>query len=125
MRKQEYSFYILVVLRISEDQAIKAHLIVGFFVFCGISLSPIIKGIIMFNRETLKLINSATGEERELQQCNVGENSIHSKDIKVPVREGDFLIRQLPSGLEEKYQVLDVVAYTNLLPHYELKVKKI
>ncbi|AZC05224.1 hypothetical protein ACJBLD_19760 [Acinetobacter nosocomialis] len=79
----------------------------------------------MFNRETLKLINSATGEERELQQCNVGENSIHSKDIKVPVREGDFLIRQLPSGLEEKYQVLDVVAYTNLLPHYELKVKKI
>lgn len=45
----------------------------------------------MFNRETLKLINSATGEERELQQCNVGENSIHSKDIKVPVREGDFL----------------------------------
>lgn len=79
----------------------------------------------MLKRETLKLIISSTGEEKELKQCNVGENSIHSKDIKVPVREGDFLIRQLPSGLEEKYQVLDVVAYTNLLPHYELKVKKV
>lgn len=34
MRKQEYSFYILVVLRISEDQHIKAHLIVGFLLLC-------------------------------------------------------------------------------------------
>ncbi|BAP67367.1 TPA: hypothetical protein R7S05_001996 [Acinetobacter baumannii] len=79
----------------------------------------------MFNRETLKLINSATGEEKELKQCTVQPGNIFSKDIKVPVHVGDILIRTIPSGQEEKYKILDVVAYTNALPHYELKVQKI
>ncbi|MCX2428151.1 hypothetical protein OQ601_13520 [Acinetobacter baumannii] len=79
----------------------------------------------MFNRETLKLINSATGEEKELRQCTVQPGNIFSKDINVPVHVGDILIRTIPSGQEEKYKILDVVAYTNALPHYELKVQKI
>lgn len=79
----------------------------------------------MLNRETLKLIISSTGEEKELKQCSVQPGNIFSKDIKVPVSVGDVLIRKLPSGQEEKYQILDVVAFTNALPHYELKVKKI
>lgn len=42
----------------------KAHLIVGFFVFCGISLSPIIKGIKMHyqNGDIIKARNPNTGE---------------------------------------------------------------
>ncbi|MFV8192397.1 hypothetical protein [Acinetobacter soli] len=79
----------------------------------------------MFHRETLKLINSATGDEKELKQCTVQQGNINSMDIKVPVNVGDILIRTIPSGQEEKYKILDVVAYTNVLPHYELKVQKI
>ncbi|AQV16930.1 hypothetical protein [Acinetobacter pittii] len=79
----------------------------------------------MFNRETLKLINSATGEEKELKQCTVQPGNIFSKDIKVPVNVGDTLSRTIPSGQEEKYKILDVVVYTNILAHYELKVQRV
>lgn len=79
----------------------------------------------MFRKETLKLINSETGEEKELKKCTVQPGNIHSKDMQVPVNVGDILIRTIPSGQEEKYKILDVLAYTNVLPHYELKVQRI
>ncbi|MDH2667192.1 hypothetical protein QDR98_14765 [Acinetobacter baumannii] len=79
----------------------------------------------MFYKETLKLINSSTGEEKELKRCTVQQGNILSKDIKVPVNVGDILVRTIPSGQEEKYKILDVVAFTNALAHYELKVQKI
>ncbi|ENV56492.1 hypothetical protein F951_02190 [Acinetobacter soli CIP 110264] len=79
----------------------------------------------MFNTETLKLISSSNGEEKELNQCTVQPGNVFSKDIKAVVNVGDVLVRLLPSGQEEKYQILDVAAFTNVLPHYELKVKKL
>ncbi|MGQ1548687.1 hypothetical protein ACT4U1_16090 [Acinetobacter baumannii] len=104
---------------------LKARQIGGLFTFLCYKNISNNKGIKMLKRETLKLIISSTGEEKELTQCTVSESGINSKDIKVPVREGDFLIRQLPSGLEEKYEIIDVVAYTSMLPHYEFRVRKV
>ncbi len=78
----------------------------------------------MIKRKDLKLIKVSTGEEIILKQCVVQPNLIISKDIKTPVEKGDILEHPLPSGLVEKYLVERVDAYTNLLPHYELKVGK-
>lgn len=82
-------------------------------------------GLVMINREQLTLIRKVNNEELVLKQCSVQNGEIFSKDIKTPVEEGDVLIRKLPSGLEERYVVNNVLAYTQLLPHYELKVSKL
>ncbi|MEJ5038015.1 hypothetical protein WH285_13840 [Acinetobacter johnsonii] len=79
----------------------------------------------MIRRINLKLIKSKTGEELVLGQCTVQPNQIFSKDINTPVEKGDFIIRTLPSGIIEKYEVNNVVAYTSVLPHYELDVRKV
>lgn len=79
----------------------------------------------MLKRETLKLLRTKQGETTTLSQCVVGNGNINSKDIKTPIEAGDKLIRLLPSGIEEIYLVIDVIAFTNVLPHYEIKVKKV
>ncbi|WP_142061498.1 hypothetical protein [Brevibacillus sp. AG162] len=53
---------------------------------------------------------------------------IFIEDSKLPVEEGDYLICTLPSGLEEKYLVLDrgyFESFASEPAHYQVKVKKL
>lgn len=77
------------------------------------------------NRKNLQLIKAESGEEIILKQCLVHPDMVSSNDIKTPVKEGDILIHTLPSGSVEKLKIVRVDAFTNLLPHYELKIEKL
>ena len=77
------------------------------------------------NRKDLKLLKADSGEEILLKQCLVQPDLVTSKDIKTPVVKGDILLHLLPSGEIEQLKITRVDAYTNLLPHYELKVEKL
>lgn len=77
------------------------------------------------NRKNLQLIKAESGEEIILKQCLVQPDLVTSNDIKTPVTKGDILIHALPSGDIEKLKIVRVDAFTNLMPHYELKVEKL
>lgn len=79
----------------------------------------------MIKRENVKVVKAKTGDELVLAQCSFQPNFISSKDIKTPVEKGDFIYRALPSSIIEKYIVEQVDTFTNLLPHCEIKLKKI
>jgi hypothetical protein len=57
----------------------------------------------------------------------VSRNKITLADLEAPVEEGDEIIRHLPSGVTERYDVLHVQHYSGLRgtgAHIELDVRK-
>lgn len=80
-----------------------------------------------------ELINSKVtlvkqnGEEyKDIPAC-VQTKTILFDDVSIPIEEGDYIIRQLPNGLIERYLVLDRGYYEKFLDidaHYQVKVQK-
>jgi hypothetical protein len=57
----------------------------------------------------------------------VSKDTIVFDDVKVPLEEGDFIERRLPSGMTEIYEVIDRGYFTGMhgIPnHYQTKVRK-
>lgn len=64
-------------------------------------------------------------------EARVQTDLIMIGDTALPIEEGDYIIRSLPSGLEERYQVLDKgynaglgPGRSGIPPHYKVKVRK-
>lgn len=76
--------------------------------------------------DTVTLIKT-NGEKYENIRASVQREKIFIDDAKLPIEEGDKIIRQLSNGLSESYLILDRGFYdrTHGIPaHYQMKVKK-
>ncbi|OAB32705.1 hypothetical protein PMSD_17195 [Paenibacillus macquariensis subsp. defensor] len=77
-------------------------------------------------RDTVTLIK-ANGEKFENIRAGVQRDKIFIEDVKLPIEEGDKIIRLLSNGLSESYLILDRGFYDRTLgmpAHYQMKVKK-
>lgn len=76
--------------------------------------------------DTVTLVKS-NGEKFENIKANVQREKIFIDDAKLPIEEGDRIIRELSNGLSESFLILDRGYYdrTHGIPaHYQMKVKK-
>ena len=77
--------------------------------------------------DNVKLVKQ-NGQVIENIIANVQPKLIFIDDVKIPIEEGDHIIRKLPNGLEEIYKILDRGFYNNsggIPAHYQIKVQKI
>lgn len=59
--------------------------------------------------------------------ASVQNNKIFTSCVDIPIEKDDILIRKLPNGVEEMYNVVHPVYYNGfapLQPHYELEVTR-
>ena len=75
--------------------------------------------------DTVSLVKR-NGKRTDDIPANVQPNVIFISNGDLPIEEGDFLERQLPNGLWERYVVVDRGYYSTgiLGPHYQCKVRK-
>jgi hypothetical protein len=67
------------------------------------------------------------GEKYENIKSNVQTKKIFINDSTLPIEEGDYLVRELPNGLEENYLVIDRGFYSDfhgIKAHYQVSVQK-
>ncbi len=67
------------------------------------------------------------GEEIDDIRALVNSKTILIEDENLPIEEGDTILRKLPNGLFEKYQVLDrgfISGMGGISSHYQVKVRK-
>lgn len=80
-----------------------------------------------FNNENVTLVK-ANGERHEDIEASVQSDMIFIDDASLPIEEDDTIIRNLPNGLVEKYEVLDSgfhEKFSSIPAHYQVKVKKL
>ena len=80
----------------------------------------------LFNRDTVDLLKQ-DGTRISGILCTVDSAAVYMKADQ-RVDPGDLIIRSIPTGAEETYQVLDPVFYKGTFgigPHYQIKVKKL
>lgn len=73
-------------------------------------------------------ITKPSGEEFTIR-CTVNKDKIITSDVDKTIDVGDTIIRTLPNGAVEKYEVLNPQYYNGikraLKPHYEIKIRKL
>lgn len=81
-----------------------------------------------FNTDKVTLVKKESGKRYKDIDAQVDPEMIFIDDSTIPIEEGDLFIRELPNGLEEKYEVLDRGFYSktgSMDAHYQVKVKKL
>ena len=59
--------------------------------------------------------------------ADVQESIIFLEDVTIPIEKGDTIERKIPSGVCEKYTVVNPVYYEgfdNIPGHYEIKISR-
>ncbi len=77
-------------------------------------------------RDKVTLIKQ-DGQRFEGLKASVQTDMIFTGDPKVPIEEGDVFERTLPSGVTERYTILDAgfnAGLGGIKPHYQSKVQK-
>lgn len=80
-----------------------------------------------FNTEKV-VLQKQDGEKIENIEALVQKDKILIKEVDTPIEEGDLIIRSLPSGLKERYKVLDIgyqKGVGSISEFYDIDVKKI
>lgn len=80
-----------------------------------------------FPTEKITLVKQNSDRFEDIEAM-VQKGQIMTEDVKIPVEEGDHIIRKLPNGLTEKYRIIDrgyQDAFGGLPAIYDMEVEKI
>ncbi|TPW26339.1 hypothetical protein FJU08_22390 [Martelella alba] len=78
-----------------------------------------------FNKDKITLVKADGTVEREQIPAFVTGDMIFTAETQLPVEVGDYLLRKLPNGLVEKYEVMNPKYYDGeygLAPHFQIEV---
>ena len=81
-----------------------------------------------FPREKVKLVKKDQTIINDIDAL-LSKSSALIEDVSIKIEEGDYLFRNLPNGIEEKYLVTDngysAGSGHGIPPHYQVKLKKV
>ncbi|WP_162683449.1 hypothetical protein [Rhodobacteraceae bacterium DSL-40] len=78
-----------------------------------------------FNKDKITLVKTDGSVAKEHVSALVTANMIYTTDIQLPVEVGDYLLRNIPNGLVEKYEVRNPQYYDagHVIPaHFQIEV---
>ena len=81
-----------------------------------------------FNKDKITLVKADGAVAKEQVPALVTGNMIFTDDMKLPVEVGDYLLRDLPNGLVEKYEVRNPKYYHAELgvdAHFQIDVARV